>query len=46
MGGALLSMMGMSVGAGAIEMEIRSAIWILSVSRRVVEANACRFVVS
>ena len=45
-GGALLSMMGMGVGAGAIEMEIRSEIWIVSVSRRVVEANACRCIVS
>ena len=50
MGGALLSMIGMSVGAGAIEtMEIRSVIWIISVSRRVVEtfvSIACRCVVS
>ena len=46
MGGALLSVMGMSVGAGAIEMEIRSAIRRISVSRRVVEAIADRCVVS
>ena len=46
MGGALLGVMGMNVGAGAIEMEVRPAIWIISVSRHFVEAFACRRIVS